>query len=458
MTLVREPTRESSPDAPLGRIIEGCLIALMAAGLIWCGLFFIRERYLPPPFTFDTNDTFMDWFNTAYYAVNGGIYDSWGSIYPPISFDFLKIFSVNSCYSGDAFSGRDCDWFGRLTLYSFFVLNIWLVFKTYKLVDRNSAAVRTFALCAGLPMLFALERGNLIVPCFTAFVLGQGRLLKSARLKWLAVAVSINFKPYLLLATLPLLAKRRWRWIEGCAVLTIAIYILSYTALQTGSPLDILPNMLAYYDWGGAGFYGTLYYGASYKSVLEFFETGIPLVVFVGSRPLEFLQFGIPLVVKLGQFGGLAAIAATALKPNAVSAARLAAIGTMLVIITTEFGGYTEVFVLFLVFQERWRGVCIGIALISAYILSVTFDVSLVSISHDANYSYLGHRMVEPNRPITVGMLVRPGLILILEWALSIATLIDVFRQFRIDARLSSTPPPIATMSGSVATSAAPTP
>ena len=441
-----------------GLVLEICFVVGIATGLLNCGFFFVHNHYLPPPFTYDTSDTFMDWFNTAYYAVNGGIYDGWGSIYPPISFDFLKLFSIGSCYVGDAASGRDCDWLARGTLFSFFILNIWLVFQIYRSVHRPSALIRTFALCAGLPMLFTLERGNLIVPCFTAFILGQSRLLKSARLKWLATAISVNFKPYLIFATIPLLMKRRWRWLEGAAVMSVVVYALSYAALQTGSPLDILPNMLAFYDYGGAGYYGTLYYGASYKSVLEYFETGIPLVAFVGSRPLEALQFGIPLVVRLGQLCGLAAIAATAFKPNAVSAARLAAIGMMLVLTTTEFGGYTEVFILFLVFQERWRGVCIGVALISAYVLSVTYDVSLASVSRDANYSYLGHRLVEPNRPIDVGMLVRPGLILILELALSIATLIDVFRQFRTDARLNSTPPPTATMSGSVSASAAPRP
>ena len=49
----------------------------------------------------------------------------------------------------------------------------------------------------GLPMLYALERGNLLILCFTCFVLGYGDLLRQRWLRCLALASAMNFKPYL---------------------------------------------------------------------------------------------------------------------------------------------------------------------------------------------------------------------------------------------------------------------
>ena len=106
---------------------------------------------------------------------------------------------------------RECDFAGVWTLLAFFALNFPIVYLTYRHnPDRASAGFRTLALCAGLPMLYALERGNLIIPCFTFFALGYGKVLRSAKLRWIAVAFTVNFKPYLVLTLLPQLFRRRW--------------------------------------------------------------------------------------------------------------------------------------------------------------------------------------------------------------------------------------------------------
>ena len=179
-------------------ILEPILLLLIVIGLGDTASVFIRDGFFPPPASYDTMDNFMDWFNTSYWANNPGAYDVWGTIYPPLAFVFLKIFSLHACYYDGPFFGRSCDWLGTATLFGFYIANIMIVFKCYRLHERRTALARCAALCFGLPMLFAVDRGNLIVPCFTCFALGHGRLLRSARLRWLAVALSINFKPYLL--------------------------------------------------------------------------------------------------------------------------------------------------------------------------------------------------------------------------------------------------------------------
>jgi hypothetical protein len=410
------------------RSIEFAFLLLILAGIVSSLLFLRMEGYLPPPFVYDPTDTMMDWFNTAYWAINGRVYDVWGSIYPPVSFVFLDIFSIHSCYGNNPFVGRDCDWVGRGTLLFFFGLNVVLTFKVFYIVDRRTALMRGAALAFGLPMIYTLERGNLIIPCYTVFVLGHGRILRSARLKWVAVALSINFKPYLLAAVLPHLLRRRWRWFEGCVVACLLVYFLSYAALGSGAPWQMASSMVAYLNNGGNSLFGALYYGASYSSILNYLHHGIPLMGIVGSTPIETIDSVLPVLMKIGDVGVVAALAVAALRPNTIPVHRLAALAVALVLTSTEFGGYAEVFLLFLVFQEPWRGPWRIAALVSAYLLCIPADYTLVRLAHQIEGSYLTGRIVGNDLSLTLGSLVRPGLVLIIQYALIAATLIDLLR------------------------------
>ncbi len=435
-------------EARSSRAIEFAFLILILIGIVSCALFLRSEGYLPPPFVYDPTDTMMDWYNTAYYAVNGGMYDIWGSIYPPISFVFLNIFSIHSCYGADAFWGRDCDWLGRWVLFFFFVLNAAIVFRAFRIVDPRTAAIRAAALSFGLPMLYTLERGNLIIPCFTFFVLGHGRILRSARLKWLAVAVSVNFKPYLLAAVFPYLLRRRWRWFEGCLLASLLIYLASYAVLGAGGPSEILTSVTAYVNAGGNSLFGALYYGASYASILNYLHFGIPLIRFIGSRPIEVMNGLLPVLMRLGQLAVVAAFALAALRPNAVPVHRLAALGVALALSTSEFGGYAEVFLLFFVFQERWRGPGPIVALTAAYLLSIPADFTLIRLAHPIENSWLTNRTVGNDLSITLGTLIRPGLVLIIQYALAASTLADLARMPRATLATPSFPPPRRLESG----------
>lgn len=419
----------SAGSPPRGRLIEGLFLLAIFAGIYHAASFLLSAGYLPPPFVYDANDTYMDWYNSAYFAVNGGAYDIWHSIYPPISFVFLKIFTLHACYQGDAFAGRDCDWLGRATLVALFLLNAILVFLAFRKVDRRTALVRAAAMSLGLPMIFTLERGNLILPAFTVFVLGFGRVLRSARLKWLAVGLAVNFKPYLLAAVVPYLLRRRWRWFEGAAVACLLVYLVSYAIIGAGSPGELLADITGYVSGGGNSYFGALYYGASYVSILNYLHFGIPLLRFVGSRPLEVLEAVLPVLIRLGQVTTLAAFALAAARPrNTVPAHRLAAMGVALALSSTEFGGYAEVFLLFLVLQEPWCGFWRILALIAAYLLSIPADYTLVTLAHHIEESWLTGRTVGNDLSITLGMLLRPGLVLIIQYALTAATLVDLLR------------------------------
>ncbi len=439
-----------TPAATTGRpgaglLIEAGFLAAILVGIGVCALSLKANGFLPPPFVYDAFDTFMDWYNTAYWANNPGAYDLWGSIYPPLSFVFLRVFSLHACYGLDPFVARDCDGLGRLTLLALFAANVVIVFQSYRLSDPRTAPIRAAAVCLGLPMLYALDRGNLIIPCFTAFALGHGRLLRSARLKWLAIALAANFKPYLLAALVSPLLKRRWRWFEGCAVACALIYLLSYAAFGAGTPGELLRNIGAYQLSGGNDLFGALFYGASYSSILNFLQRGLPLMSFVGSRPLETMSLVLPIAMRVGQAGLLAAFLAAALRPQAVSAHRLAALGVVGALTTVEVGGYAEVFLLFLVFLEPWRGASRIVALVAAYLLCIPADFALATVAHEIRTSYLTHRVVELDLSVSLGMIVRPGLVLVIQYALCFATLVAAAKAGPPNAVRAARPAPPST-------------
>ncbi len=406
-------------------LIEAGLACCIIIGIYFAYQFLFSAGYLPPPFVYDPNDTFMDWYNTSYFAVNGGIYDNWGSIYPPVSFVFLKIFSIHSCYEAYPVSVRDCDWVGRVVLFALFFLNALLIYRHFRMVDAKTAIFRSIALAVGLPMLFTLERGNLILPCFTLFLLGTGRLLRSARLKWVAIGLAINFKPYLLAAVIPQLLRRRWRWFEGCAVASIGVYIVTFAILGVGLPSEIAHNMLSYVAGEGNSLFGSLYYAASFAPLLKYLKYGIPLIRFIGSRPIDIVEVVVPILVGIGQIAVLITFIAAAFEKQLVPAARLGALGMSLALSSAEFGGYAEVFLLFFLFQEQWRGPWRIIALFCAYLLCIPFDYVLVSLAHQIEDSYLTGRTVGNDLSLTFGTLTRPLLIFIIQYALSLATLGD---------------------------------
>lgn len=83
------------------------LFALAILGLlVRVAYLFDQNGYLPQPFFYEPSDTFMDWFNTAYWARDPGAYDSWRTIYPPLTFVVLRSLGSDRCYEGNEVSPR----------------------------------------------------------------------------------------------------------------------------------------------------------------------------------------------------------------------------------------------------------------------------------------------------------------------------------------------------------------
>lgn len=417
----------------LGSLLCEAVLALsVVASFAAASTFFTRHGYLPQPFVFDTNDTFMDWFNTAYWANNPGAYDVWRSIYPPLSFVFLDLTSLPGCYLQSPFHARDCDWLARTTIYGFYLLDVVLLWLSFRRTDPETAPMRTMAFALGLPLLFTLERGNLILVCLAAFILAHGPLLGSSSWRALASAVGINFKPYLLVPFLALAIRRQWRPLELAGIATVALYLVTLAIVGSGTPGQLVSNTANWVVYQGGQVWNEVNYSTSYASLLAIRTAQIPLLQFVPSRTVETIEWLVPLAIRLSQIVALAALVGAWLQPKAVSGHRLAAILLGVYLVTQSPGGYTQAFLLFLVMLERWRGPLPAIAIASAYLLCLVGDWPLAEVLRIWSTSWLGERTVNPTFGLTIGHFVRPGMIIIIVWALSIDTIIRVARAHRL--------------------------
>lgn len=426
----------AAPSAkPVGWWIEHLFVAIISLGLAWCLGHLIYYKYLPTPFYWEAFDTWMDWFNTAFRAHQPGAYDEWGTIYPPLSFVVLRVVTFSQCYTfAEQFSSRACDWYGMTTLHIFYVVNIVLTARTMMKIDRRTAFPRAFALTAGLPMVFALERGNIILLCYACLLLAYGPLLKSARLRWFFAACAINFKIYLIGTLFAQLLKRRWRWFEGAGLMTIGVYLLSYAMLGDGTPKQIYDNIS---NFSSAFLSVTpldIMYTSTYQPLLYVMQgNGFPILNMLGSQTVEI----VPILVPILTYGTLSlvvlAVVATLVRPNAVPLHRVVFLSIATAVITSEAGMYTAMFIILFVFMEPFRGFGRSWSIIVCYILSIPADVPLFYVPPLVRDTYLFGQTIVAEYMVGLAPFIRPGLILSVVIAMSLVTTREVWLQLRAE-------------------------
>jgi hypothetical protein len=412
----------------LALLPEIVLAFAVVASVAWTAMRFHETGFLPQPFVFDTNDTFMDWFNTAYWANHPGAFSVWRTVYPPLSFVFLDLFSLPGCYLQSPFYARDCDWFARATILGFYLLDVALVWWSFHRNDPRTAPMRAIAFGLGLPLLFTLERGNLILVALPCFIIAHGPLVRSSAWRALAAAATINFKPYLLLPVLAQAVKRDWRGLELAGLATIALYLVTLAMVGSGTPGEIAANTANWVTFQGGQVWNEIHYATSYAPLLQVRNAQIPVLDFVPSRTVETIEWIVPLLIRASQGVAVLALAAAWLQPRALPPHRIATILLGMFLVTQSPGGYTQTFLLFLVLLEPWRGVGPITATICAYLLCLVADWPLSTVLDLSLESWLGGRPVSPSFGLAIGHFIRPGLVALILWSLALDSVVRVVR------------------------------
>lgn len=422
---------------PNDRWIEPLLALIVAGGMVRIIVLLWVNGYLPQPYFYDPADTWMDWFNTGDWGRDPGTYDSWGSVYPPLTFVFLKIFGLSQCYMGGgsdtSYYARNCDWLGVASLHAFYVLNAVLVSIAFYKTDRRTALPRAFALIAGLPMTSGLERGNIILVTFTCVLLGFGPLLRSARARWTALGLAINFKLYVIAALFPQLLRRRWRWFEGATIATVAIYMISYGVLGRGSPAELFNNVTGFRDATQANQFLDVLYAATYGPLYSLLNNqSFPIMALIGSKNVDLLLFALPVFTLTVQLTIVAAAVAAWLRPEVIPMYRLTNFGISLVLITVESGGYTHIFPILFTFFEKWTGFGRKTAIVLCYILCFQFDFIIDRAPPVVREAFFGGHNTIVTYYIMLGPFIRPALFYLILFSLALATLRAVWIDIRL--------------------------
>ncbi len=407
-------------------------MTLVVSGFILVVLDFAQTGRVPQPFVYDVSDTFMDWFNTAFWAHRPGAFTVWRTVYPPISFVFLKVFGFAACYAESPYAARDCDRLGLVTIGICYFACVTVSAIAFFQRDPRTALFRAISVAIGLPLLYTLERGNLILVGFIFFALGYGELVKSRLAIALNVALAINFKPYLLIPVFSHVVRREWRTLELAGLLTLFVYMVTSAIIGEGDLLTLANNIT---DWStniGSLVYEQIYFSTSYTPFLLLNSERYPTRDFVGSIFVEAVAFYVPLVIGISQILGITTLVAAWFQPEALTRTRIAAVALMLYLLTSNPGGYATLFLVFLLFLEPWKRGGQIVALTAAYAMCFPFDWNIVTFFRGENNSWLGQTPATVTVGMTIGLLLRPGLVLIAFWGLALDSLTQIVIAHRL--------------------------
>lgn len=216
------------------QVYVGILLLFNASAFLYYALFSVAHGYLPTPFLYDKSDTFMDLFNPLHWAYHDGRYTEWGSVYPPLNFYILKF--INFVFVGGQYSSpsvmRDNSPYviGGLCFIYLAVPAIILQTKLWQEFQRTEKFLIYFAFLLSAPMLFTLERGNLILitPILLVLALSKIGITRSV-----CIALLINLKPYFALLLIYYISRKYWKGFITCTMLSGLIFVMSGLALDS---------------------------------------------------------------------------------------------------------------------------------------------------------------------------------------------------------------------------------
>lgn len=207
----------------------GGILIFLVCGAASHGELFLRS------FFNDSNDTFMDFFNSLQYELHP--YEN-KVIYPPLANLFYYIvhaFIPENIFSLGAVSIRDSQ-IGRILIILYMLITFFLFYLAIGKMDKksndNMRMILFLTILFSEPMLYTIERANLIIVAlifmmlFCAYYESKNNILKHFAFLSLAIAASIKIYPAVL--GLLLLRDRRWKDSFICIIYGILVFFLPF--------------------------------------------------------------------------------------------------------------------------------------------------------------------------------------------------------------------------------------
>lgn len=397
------------------------VVLVNAASILYYIGFFSANGYLPSPFLYDKSDTFMDLFNTLHWAYDGGRYTDWASVYPPLNFILLRIINF---VSGGAEYGSPSHMrehspyaIAGLGLIYLMVPAIVLKMKCWRDFQGLEKLLIYFAIIFSPPMLFALERGNLIflAPLLLALALAHTGVLRSVY-----IAILVNLKAYLALTLVFYAARRDWKGLVVCAALSGSLFLV------TGFFLDehffqFFSNILNFSH--REGIFSLREMMAMPSSISAFsYVLKTPSAIALASQHASPVLISIAAsAIEIVKWISLAAALVILLKR--ITVMRDAEIFAVLLVLISNLGvwvgGYTMILYIALIptlMNLSTKRLSISLLVLMA----LPFDlVPIMRESIGAQYSYLSDSTVSVNWTLGLGSVIRPVANLMLLWLLS---------------------------------------
>jgi hypothetical protein len=209
--------------------------------------FFSDHGYLPSPFYFVKSGIFMDMFHVMFWANNDGRYTEWASVYPPLNFILLQIICwvfLEGVNFQDSFALRDASSSIAVFFVCMYLITPIFVLRTTLWEDFSikDKILLYLGIVLSIPMLFALERGNLII--FSLIFLAPV-LSKSGTARSVSISILINIKPYFVVLLFYYAIKRQWGDLLSCVVMAGGIFLITGIFLDYNF-LTFLTNLLSF--------------------------------------------------------------------------------------------------------------------------------------------------------------------------------------------------------------------
>lgn len=400
-----------------GKTIILILISIIQVlSIFYYAYYFVDNGYLPSPFVFDKSDSFMDFFHTMWWADNDGRYTEWISVYPPLNFIFLNIIKwafLDGISFSDAFMLRDAGY--SITVFFIFLYLITPIIVLSTSLWKNFSLIEKVLIYLGIvlsaPMLFALERGNLVIftLIFLSLALSNSGMSRSA-----SIAILINIKPYFALLLIHYAIKRRWNDLLICILMSGGLYLITGLILDANFLL-FLQNTLSFsqnetiFSLRAVAAMPSSVSAFSYILASDDFRNSVESRIF--SYPIA-----VAVSIEMIKWFVLSLVLSALVYAHKKLSDRQ--IITVLVIVTTNLGvwvgGYSLISYVALIpvlLNMRYRLIYFGILLL------IFTPIDMITLLHQPigqQYSYLSGSYVEIDWTLGIGSIVRPALNLVL--------------------------------------------